>query len=67
MLEKGNVGLYERYTEDKDGFSLMQSNDAATRRNTKIGRFKQEKELQLKLEVRYEPSKSRQTLTSCSI
>ncbi|MDI1486523.1 MAG: Type 2A phosphatase-associated protein 42 [Ramalina farinacea] len=51
ILSKSNSKLYERYTEDRDNFSLLLSNDAAARRDTKITRFKEEKQLKQKLEV----------------
>ena len=51
MLSKADQNLYERYTDGRDDFSLMASNDAAIRRDTKIRRYKQENELKLKLEV----------------
>ena len=51
MLSKSDRRLYERYIEDRDQFSLVSSNDPSARRDTKIARYKQEKELKLKLEV----------------
>ena len=51
MLSAGNTRLYERYSEDKNGFSLMESHDAAMRRESKIRRFREEKDLKTKLEV----------------
>ena len=41
----------ERYLEGRDEFSLIPGTDATARRDIKIARFKQEKELKLKLEV----------------
>ena len=52
VLSTSDRKLYERYVENRDEFSLIPSNDPAARRDTKISRFKQEKELKLKLEVR---------------
>ena len=52
MLSKSNRKLYDRYVEDRNGFLLHESNDASTRRDTKIKRFKEEKELKAKLDVR---------------
>lgn len=51
ILSQKDRELYERYAEDRNEFSLMSSNDAAVRRDTKIARFKQENELKRKLEV----------------
>ena len=51
VLSKSDGKLYQRYVEEKDRFSLIQSHDATTRRDTKISRFKQEKALRLQLEV----------------
>lgn len=51
MLSTSDRKLYEKYIENKDEFSLIASNDPGARRDTKIARFKQEKELKLKLEV----------------
>ena len=51
VLSRDDNKLYERYIEDRDGFSLMQSNDPGTRRDVKIARFRKEKELTEKLEV----------------
>lgn len=51
MLSTSDRKLYERYIENRDEFSLIASNDPGARRDTKIARFKQEKELKLKLEV----------------
>lgn len=51
ILSKGNSKLFERFVEDRDGFSLTEGNDAAIRRDTKVKRFRQEKELEAKLEV----------------
>ncbi len=52
MLEAADQKLYERFVEARDEFSLMAGTDAATRRDIKIKRYKQENELKLKLEVR---------------
>ena len=51
MLAAPDQKLYERYREARDDFSLMAGNDPATRRDTKIKRYKQENDLKLKLEV----------------
>ncbi|KAL6719400.1 Type 2A phosphatase-associated protein 42 [Lecanora helva] len=50
MLSKSDRKLHERYIENRDEFSLISSTDPGARRDTKIARFKQEKELKLKLE-----------------
>ncbi|KAI9847077.1 MAG: hypothetical protein M1837_003195 [Sclerophora amabilis] len=42
--------LFEQYTEDPDAFSTASKRDAAIRRDTKIARFREEKELKKKLE-----------------
>lgn len=55
ILSRSNSKLYERYVEDRDTFSLLLSTDAAARRDTKINRFKEEKHLKQKLEVRMPP------------
>ena len=51
MLSKGDKKLQERYVDNRDEFSLMSMSDPTARRDTKITRLKQEKELELKLEV----------------
>ena len=51
MLSAADQKLHERYTDGRDEFSLLTGSDAAVRRDTKIRRYKQEKELKLKLEV----------------
>lgn len=52
MLSKGNEKLFESYNEDKQNFSTVSTKDAAARRDVKIARFREEKELKRKLEVR---------------
>ena len=64
MLSTQNKRLYERYTDSRDDFSLMSSNDASTRRDAKIARFKHEQELKLKLEVSIASRLQVSTLTS---
>lgn len=51
LLSKTDQKSYWRFLEDRDSFSLVTSTDPAVRRNVKIGRFQQEKELKAKLEV----------------
>ncbi|THC97898.1 hypothetical protein EYZ11_002649 [Aspergillus tanneri] len=53
MLNDSNKKLYERYTANPISFSLTSTNDAATRREVKITRFKEEKELKQRLELKY--------------
>ena len=52
MLSKPDTRLYESYLEARDDFSILNSTvDPAIRRETKIARYKQEKELQMKLDM----------------
>lgn len=51
MLSKGDAKLFESYNEDKANFSTVSTKDAAARRDVKIARFREEKELKRKLEV----------------
>ena len=50
-LSKRDVKLFEAYNEDKQNFSTVSTKDAAARRDVKISRFREEKELKQKLEV----------------
>lgn len=50
LLDKANAKLFETYTEDKNSFSTASTRDAAARREAKITRFREEKELKRKLE-----------------
>lgn len=52
LLNDSNRKLYERYTSKPTSFSLTPVNDPATRREAKVSRFREEKELKQKLEVR---------------
>jgi immunoglobulin-binding protein 1 len=52
ILEASDAKLLEAYNEDKANFSTANTRDAAARRDAKIARFRQEKELKRKLEVR---------------
>ena len=52
ILSKSDARLFEQYTEDRNNFSTASTKDAAARRDAKIARFKEEKELKRKLEVR---------------
>ncbi|KAF7591233.1 hypothetical protein BBP40_001838 [Aspergillus hancockii] len=50
LLNDKDKKLYERYTANPTSFSLTSVNDAAARREVKINRFKEEKELKQRLE-----------------
>ncbi|PYH44537.1 IGBP1/TAP42 family protein [Aspergillus saccharolyticus JOP 1030-1] len=50
ILSAGDKKLYERYAANPSSFSLTPTNDAAVRREVKINRFREEKELKQKLE-----------------
>ncbi|MCJ1390701.1 hypothetical protein MMC18_003562 [Xylographa bjoerkii] len=50
MLSKSDKKLYDRYLESRNGFTLLASSDMSIRRDTKIARFQQEKDLKQKLE-----------------
>jgi immunoglobulin-binding protein 1 len=52
VLGKADAKLFEAYSEDKDNFSTANTRDAAQKRDAKITRFREEKELKRKLEVR---------------
>lgn len=52
LLSSDDKRLYERYFDNPDSFTLTPANDAAERRQAKISRFREEKELKQKLEVR---------------
>ena len=51
MLSKNDKKLYDQYLKNRDEFALIPAADLTSRRDTKIARLKQEKELELKLEV----------------
>jgi len=51
LLSKGDRKLFETYMANPSAFTLAPVNDAATRRDTKVRRFREEKELKQKLEV----------------
>lgn len=51
LLGKSDARLYEVYKDAPDTFSTASTTDATARRETKIARFKEEKELKRKLEV----------------
>lgn len=50
VLSKSDAKLWEAYLEDKTNFSVASTRDAAARREAKIARFREEKELKRKLE-----------------
>ena len=52
LLSKDDKKRYERFQEDRATFSLLGTGDATQRRNAKIARYKQEKQLKQQLEVR---------------
>lgn len=52
LLSSKDKKLYERYAANPSTFSLTSTQDPATQRDTKIARFKEEKELKQKLEVK---------------
>jgi immunoglobulin-binding protein 1 len=52
ILNASDAKLLEAYNEDKANFSTANTRDAAARRDAKIARFREEKELKRKLEVR---------------
>lgn len=51
LLSKGDRKLFEGYMANPSAFTLAPINDAAARRDTKVRRFREEKELKQKLEV----------------
>ncbi|CAO2654741.1 Nn.00g114740.m01.CDS01 [Neocucurbitaria sp. VM-36] len=50
LLGRADAKLFEAYSADKDNFSTASTRDAAARRDAKITRFREEKELKKKLE-----------------
>jgi hypothetical protein len=52
ILSASDSKLLDGYSEDKANFSTANTRDAAARRDAKIARFREEKELKRKLEVR---------------
>lgn len=51
LLSGGDKKLFERYVANPSTFTLAPMNDAAARRDVKVKRFREEKELKQKLEV----------------
>lgn len=52
LLSDGDKKLYDRYSANPSTFSLAPANDAGTRREVKVSRLREEKELKQRLEVR---------------
>jgi immunoglobulin-binding protein 1 len=52
LLSGGDKKLFEQYMANSTSFTLAPANDAAARREIKVTRFREEKELKQKLEVR---------------
>ena len=52
LLSKDDKKLDERFQENKAAFSLLGNGDATQKRNIKIARYRQEKDLKQKFEVR---------------
>ena len=52
MLSKSDRKVYEKWQDNRDTFSVLTGSDASKKRETKVARFRQEKELTQKLEVR---------------
>ncbi|KAI9877075.1 MAG: Immunoglobulin (CD79A) binding protein 1 [Pleopsidium flavum] len=55
VLSTSNRKLYESYLDNRKAFSTASTTDVAARRESKIKRFRQEKELKGKLEARILP------------
>lgn len=51
MFSKADSSMYEQYMDSPDTFATASTTNAQARRDTKIARFKEEKELKRKLEV----------------
>lgn len=52
VLSKSDAKLYEKYQDAPNSFSTASTTDPTARRETKIARFRAEKDLKAKLEVR---------------
>jgi hypothetical protein len=52
LLSGGDKKLFDQYLANPSSFTLAPVNDAAARRDIKVTRFREEKELKQKLEVR---------------
>jgi immunoglobulin-binding protein 1 len=62
VLAGADGKLFEQYQDNPKAFSTASAADATARREVKIARFKQEKELKQKLEVSWRHSLSSQTV-----
>jgi immunoglobulin-binding protein 1 len=51
LLSARDRKLFAQYSENPSNFSLASKSDAANRREVKVARFREEKELKQKLEV----------------
>jgi hypothetical protein len=51
LLSEGDKKLFEQYMANPSSWTLAPANDAAARREIKVTRFREEKELKQKLEV----------------
>ncbi|KAF2258511.1 type 2A phosphatase-associated protein 42 [Lojkania enalia] len=61
VLGKSDAKLWDQYLENRDSFSTAAARDAAGRREAKIARFREEKELKRKLEyIRQNPKLAEQ-------
>ena len=63
IFTKDQKKMHERYLDSPESFSTASTTDAGARRETKVARFKEEKELRRKLEV---SNPSRRELYPCS-
>jgi hypothetical protein len=53
LLSSSDKKLYERYLENPTSFTIASLTDIVARRELKVARFREEKELKQKLEVRH--------------
>lgn len=64
LLSGGDKKLFEQYLANPTSFTLAPTSDAAARREIKVTRFREEKELKQKLEVwKFTPRESLQAFT----
>jgi hypothetical protein len=56
LLSGGDKKLFEQYMANPSSWTLAPANDAAARREIKVTRFREEKELKQKLEVCFQSS-----------
>lgn len=64
ILSRGDKKLFDRYMADPSSFTLAPLNDAAVRREIKVTRFREEKELKQKLEVGFVHSRRNYCLSA---